>query len=99
MDLKFLKANTLALLLLTCTCIYSQDTINFRAFDSLKTSAEDRNRIRKNNNTLILNENMANDPDNIDVKLFRKINNSQTPFKTKVLNVTDRSMLPVSLLV
>jgi len=99
LDLKFLKAKTAALLLIACTCVYSQDTINFRAFDSLKTSAEDRNRVTRNNNILLLNENCAPDPDNFDVRLFRRINNSQTPFKTKVLNVTDRSMLPVSLMV
>ncbi len=99
MDLKFLKAITITLLLAACTCINSQDTINFRAFDSLKTSSEDRSRIKKDNNILLLNENCAPDPDNYDTRLFRKINNSQTPFKTKVLNVTDRSMMPVSVLV
>jgi hypothetical protein len=100
LNLNFIKINTAILLFLISTCIYSQDTINFRGFDSLKTSAEDNGRIKtKKKNILLLNEKFGPDPDNIDIRIFRSINNSQTPFKTKVLNVTDRSMLPVSMLV
>lgn len=39
------------------------------------------------------------DNDNCDVKLFRSINNYRTPFLNSFLNITDRSMLPVSIAV
>lgn len=104
---------------------YSQDTINFKLYDSLKTKTED-SYINNNSSTFIdtirvtktsdktYNEkefiniqkhspnneiNIENDPDNFDVRLFRRINNSRSPLKTKILNTTDNSMLPVSILV
>lgn len=77
--------------------LYSQDTINFKQFDSLKTSSEDSYKGNNSNKTkLAVNSN--NDPDNFDIRLFRKINNSRSPFKTKVLNTFDNSMLPVAIL-
>lgn len=77
--------------------LYSQDTINFKQFDSLKTSSEDSYKGNISNKTK-LSVNSNNDPDNFDIRLFRKINNSRSPFKTKVLNTFDNSMLPVAIL-
>ncbi|MDE3057485.1 MAG: phosphatase PAP2 family protein [Bacteroidota bacterium] len=37
------------------------------------------------------------DPPNIDVSIFRGINNAQSDFKTSVINVTDYSVLPIAL--
>ena len=74
--------------------IYSQDTINFKMYDSLKTKTEDSGNRIINYYTI-----SRPDPDNFDVRLFRKINNSRSPLKTKILNTTDNSMLPVSILV
>jgi len=110
--------------------LYSQDTINFKLYDSLKTKTEDGH--KKDNQPNILNSNDTinvskstdkvyndeefkkiqeyspneiidineniQDPDNFDCRLFRKINNSQSPFKTKVLNTFDNSMLPVAVM-
>ncbi|MBZ0201969.1 MAG: phosphatase PAP2 family protein [Ignavibacteria bacterium] len=67
----------------------SQDTINFKLFDSLKTKTEDEHK------SVIVD---IKDPDNSDVKLFRIINNSRSNFKNDFFNVFDRSMLPVTLL-
>lgn len=89
--------------------VYSQDTINFRLYDSLKTSAEDKHNYILKDTIRVENEQKisvdvsdkmipSQDPDNLDCRLFRKINNSQSPFKTKILNTFDNSMLPVSLL-
>ncbi len=39
-----------------------------------------------------------NDPDNIDVRLFRSINNNRTPFLNSSLTVTDKSVLPAALI-
>ncbi len=110
---------------------YSQDTINFKQYDSLKTSTEDNHiviakrrqldssnyttpdttALRKLNldswyrgnqvlNTQLLNSKvLEKDPDNLDCRIFRSINNSRTPLKTKILNTTDNSMLPVAILV
>lgn len=77
--------------------LYSQDTINFKLYDSLKTKTEDSHNRNQNINLLLNNQN-NNDPDNFDTRLFRKINNSRSPFKTKVLNTFDISMLPVAIL-
>lgn len=79
----------LILLMVLIDLGYSQDTINFRQFDSLKTSSEN------NRKTAVT---VYNDPDNFDVKLFRTINNSRSQFKNDLFNVFDRSMLPVTLL-
>lgn len=122
---------------------YSQDTINFRQFDSLKTISEDSHKYRNSsenesidtlrtvkdtnytktpygneripqhrqliiiendaptdsNSNKIKNDKYKNDPYNIDVHMFRSINNSRSPLKTKILNTTDNSMLPVAILV
>ncbi|MCI0449399.1 MAG: phosphatase PAP2 family protein [Chlorobi bacterium] len=67
--------------------VFSQDTINFKLFDSVKS-------VRGNGIISTINP----DPDNFDVRLFRTINNSRSPFKDKFFNVFDRSMLPVSLI-
>lgn len=42
---------------------------------------------------------VKSEKDNCDVKLFRSINNYRTPFLNSFLNITDRSMLPVSIAV
>ncbi len=110
---------------------YSQDTINFKLYDSLKTKTEDgyrhfstkpkSNKSFPSDSTTSLNYDINDtitvkserkyhyfpgvkiiyeqDPDNFDVRLFRSINNSRSPLKTKILNTTDNSMLPVSILV
>ena len=36
------------------------------------------------------------DPSNIDVRLFRSINNSQSQFKSSLLDVTDKSVWPIA---
>ena len=113
--------------------LYSQDTINFKLFDSLKTKTEDSHKINKsvskseitnpqdstegksikispvNTSKIISIENLTifrtqdssikyNDPDNLDCRIFRSINNSRSPLKTKVLNTFDNSMLPVAVM-
>jgi len=112
--------NIKTILILICLPIvlYSQDTINFKLYDTLKTNTEDRHKstnriidsikITKTNDKIYTEEevlkirnhshNDINDPDNFDVRLFRKINNSRSPLKTKVLNTLDNSMLPVALM-
>ena len=82
--------------------VNSQDTINFRLFDSLKTSAEDNHK-SSNKDSLIVsailrNNIYKNDPDCIDVSLFREINNSRSGFKDDVFGSISRSVLPVTLL-
>lgn len=87
---------------------YSQDTINFKQFDTLKTNSEDNHKyilkdsIKVEQNRLPVDISLGKrniiDPDNFDVRLFRKINNSHSPFKTKVFNTFDNSMLPVAIL-
>jgi membrane-associated phospholipid phosphatase len=108
--------------------LYSQDTINFKLYDSLKTKTEDSHivtakrrqldssnyvlpdtsALRKLNidswykgNQVLNNKDSSSykkDPDNFDCRLFRSINNSRSPLKTKVLNTFDNSMLPVALM-
>ena len=125
--------------------IYSQDTINFKLFDSLKTKTEDSHKINKfdsNSDSInilqskkdsnftkqpdlpdnirlhspndriiydVVNTHDSttkwridnpnnNDPDNLDCRIFRSINNSRSPLKTKVLNTFDNSMLPVAVM-
>ena len=74
--------------------IYSQDTINFKMYDSLKTKTED------SGNRIINYYSISRpDPDNFDVRLLLSRNNSRSHLKTKILNTTDTSMLPVSILV
>jgi undecaprenyl-diphosphatase len=124
-----------AIILINSLNIYSQDTINFKLYDSLKTKTEDRHEVvakRKQldsnsrklidtllSRNLIIADDRAiksdqikteksvdkahaffiqNDPDNFDVRLFRKINNSHTPLKTKILYTTDNTALPVAML-
>jgi membrane-associated phospholipid phosphatase len=41
---------------------------------------------------------LPNDPNNIDVRLFRSINNNRTPFLNSSLTVTDKSVLPAALI-
>ena len=78
---------------------YSQDTINFRLYDSLKTKTEDSHKNVKNSSEFNTSGNkLKNDPDNIDVRLFRSINNSHSSFKTKLLYTTDNTALPVTML-
>lgn len=122
--------NIKTILILICLPIvlYSQDTINFKLFDSLKTKTEDSHEVTakrrqldssnytapdtaalrklnldswyKGNQVLTKKDTSSfkKDPDNFDIRLFRKINNSQTPFKTKVFNTFDNSMVPVALM-
>lgn len=125
--------------------LYSQDTINFKLYDSLKTITEDSHKhiinssnsdsieiLRSKNDSvftkvpysppnirlhspedIIIYENITThdsttkwkmnnafkqDPNNFDCRLFRKINNSRSPLKTKVLNTFDNSMLPVAIM-
>lgn len=133
---------------------YSQDTINFRLYDSLKTKSENSHKFYRNESKIVksnpadslyktvvpydtsykssklihdsditidtnyrfldyiynldrtnilINQSSNNiskkDPNNFDVRLFRSINNSHSPLKTKILNTTDNSMLPVAILV
>lgn len=136
---------TTVILFLIPIVIYSQDTIDFRMYDSLKTKTEDSHKhiinssnsdsieiLRSKNDSvftkvpdyppnirlhspddIIIYENvtthdsttrwkMSNafkqDPDNFDCRLFRSINNSRSPLKTKVLNTFDNSMLPVAVM-
>jgi membrane-associated phospholipid phosphatase len=94
------------LLAMTSIAAYSQDTINFKAFDSLKTSAEDNHKgitdtiaIEKERKTIWIDvAGTNNDPDNWDVRLFRTINNARSPFKDRFFDTFDRSMLPMSFL-
>jgi len=131
--------NIKRILILICLpiVIYSQDTIDFKLYDSLKTKTEDSNelkivkrkqldsnsvkkldslsryiiivdsgnQVRKSNQIIEQKTtdkahafHIEKDPDNFDIRLFRKINNSQTPFKTKVFNTFDNSMVPVALM-
>lgn len=102
------------LLAMTGLTSYSQDTINFKAFDSLKTSAEDNHKSvlkskpidssdikSKGDAEFLKNFNSTNtksDPDNWDVRLFRKINNARSPFKDKYLDLFTRSNAPIAVL-
>jgi undecaprenyl-diphosphatase len=76
------------LFLLLWNASYSQEKINFKLYDSLKTSSEDHHKTSK----------LKKDPDNWDVRLFRTINNNRSPFKERFFDTFDRSMLPVSIL-
>jgi membrane-associated phospholipid phosphatase len=108
--------------------VNAQDTINFKAFDSLKTSAEDKHKHVVDTGTVIVSKRNLidstrkhidttalkklnldrwykgnqvkpySDPDNWDVRLFRKINNARSPFKDRFFDTFDRSMLPISLI-
>lgn len=96
-----IKLSCIILTLLLGYSSYSQDTINFKLFDSLKTKSEDSH---KNVTTVPQNSGdsitipIPLEPTNFDVRLFRSINNSRSPLKTKVLNTFDNSMLPVALM-
>lgn len=125
-----IKISCIVLTLMISYNSFSQDTINFKLFDSLKTKSEDSHKTIRNeskieksksadslikftipndtsynplkiiNNSEITTETKyISDPENFDVCLFRKINNSRSPLKTKILNTTDNSMLPVAILV
>ena len=39
-----------------------------------------------------------NDPSNLDVRLFRQINNGQSSFKTSLIGITDNSVAPITIL-
>jgi undecaprenyl-diphosphatase len=76
---------------------YSQDTINFKLYDSLKTSGEDTH--KKVEYSYSRSRHFkSNDPDNLDVRLFRTINNARSPFKDGFFDLFDRSMAPVAIL-
>lgn len=80
--------------------VYAQDTINFKLFDSLKTKTEDSHKkinLEDSTKSVAIFKNYK-EPDNIDIRLFRSINNSRSPLKTKILNTFDNSLLPVSLI-
>ena len=82
--------------------LYAQDTVNFRLFDSLKTSAEDSYRPFKKDSlskSSLSYSKFTIDPDCYDVTLFRTINNSRSGFKDGVLGSVSRTVLPVSLLI
>lgn len=128
-----IKFSCIIILALHCANFYSQDTINFKLYDSLKTIAEDSHTANTDPSDSINSDSLKEgkstkaildtikikdttqfdvvinsvyfikpesniDPDNFDCRLFRSINNSRSPLKTKVLNTFDNSMLPVSLL-
>lgn len=83
--------------------LFSQDTINFRLYDSVKTSAEDNHKSitsgRDTDNSLdLIGAKRHNENNSYDLKLFRKINNSRSNLKDKLLNTFDRSMLPMTFL-
>jgi membrane-associated phospholipid phosphatase len=85
--------------------ILSQDTINFKQYDSLKTSAEDRHissvNFPKDTSQIgvtSIRKSITKDTNTIDVKLFRTINNNRSPFKDAFFDVFDRSMLPVAVI-
>ena len=93
-----------ALLLIMTVNTLSQDRINFKLYDSLKTYAGD-NHTKFYFASLDTNDSKEDEPIVIkdkesswDVRLFRKINNHPTPFKDRFLNTFDRSMLPVGIL-
>lgn len=129
-----IRISCFMLILLISYNSYTQDTINFKMYDSLKTIAEDSHTDNTDPSDSITSDSLKEgkstkaildtikikdttqfnvvinsvyfikpesniDPDNFDVRLFRKINNSRSPLKTKILNTTDNSMLPVSILV
>lgn len=97
-----------------CSLAYSQDTINFKAYDSLKTSAEDKHKtvlksrpidssdIKSADDKDFLKNfgstNNKQDPNNWDVRLFRKINNARSPFKDRFLDLFTRSNAPIAVL-
>lgn len=83
----------LLLIFLICNNLQTQDTINFKLFDSLKTYNEDNFKGKSK-----IDNKFISDPDNIDVKIFRSINNSQSQFKSFILNYFDNSALPVNLI-
>ncbi|MBN8585907.1 MAG: phosphatase PAP2 family protein [Ignavibacteria bacterium] len=96
-----IKLSCIIITLLLGYSSYSQDTINFKLFDSLKTKSEDSHKkvttVPQNSGDSITIP-IPLEPTNFDVRLFRSINNSRSPLKTKVLNTFDNSMLPVALM-
>lgn len=82
------------------TC--SQDTINFRVFDSLKTFTEDRHKGLNSDTTgyslMSKKIKIFKDPDNFDTRLFRKINSSRSPFKDAFFTTVTHTVLPVSMM-
>ena len=48
--------------------------------------------------SIVLDSSFRKDPQNIDVKIFRTINNSRSNFINSVIPYTDKSLLPVSIL-
>jgi membrane-associated phospholipid phosphatase len=41
---------------------------------------------------------LNNDPDNIDIRIFRSVNNKRTDFLDKSLTITDKSVLPAAII-
>jgi len=76
------------------------DSSNYKAIDTAALNKLNLNSWYKGNQVLIIKDSSSykKDPDNFDIRLFRKINNSQSPFKTKVFNTFDNSMVPVALM-
>jgi membrane-associated phospholipid phosphatase len=72
---------------------FSQESINFKLFDSLKTFNEN---YHKASLTVV---SASTDPDNFDTKGFRTINNSRSKFKDGFFNTVDRTTFPVAILV
>lgn len=98
-----LKLKIIILFLLAPEIItFSQDTINFREFDSLKTFAEDRHKGLNSDTSgySLMNKkiNIFKEPDNFDTRLFRTINNSRSPFKDRLFGTVTYSVLPVSMM-
>lgn len=96
-----LKLKFLILFITTLELIsFSQDTINFRAFDSLKTLTEDRHKGLASDTSgyILMNKKIRifKEPDNFDTRLFRSINSSRSPFKDVFFNTITHSVLPVS---
>ena len=83
----FRKTLNLFFMFMLLGSVYSQDTVNFKLFDSLKTFKENYHRAR-----------LTTDPDNFDTRVFRSINNSRSSFKDGFFNTFDRTTFPIAVL-
>lgn len=81
---------------LVINCPYAQNSTNSRHYDTLITTAQDKLNILYPS-VLLFNSPARKDPDNLDVQLFRSINNSRSNWKDAVLPIVDRSGPPMSL--
>lgn len=86
------KAFNLFCMLILLGSAYSQDTINFKLYDSLKTFRENNHRVSL---TFVSD---STDPDNFDTRVFRSINSARSNFKDGFFNTVDRTTFPVAIL-